>query len=152
MLPLLDQGNGPFKANKAEATIACAAVKKLSAVAEAKQDIRIVVQEETNIVVPLPARAVGLIMTILKKMAKRESFSIISERTELTTQQAADYLNVSRPFLVKLLDEGEIEHHKVGRHRRVQFGALVAYEKKTREEQQRALADMAEEARRLKLE
>jgi excisionase family DNA binding protein len=152
MLALLDQGNGPFDADDAEATIAREAVAKLSAVARAKQNIKIVVQDEPKIAVPLPAMAVGIIVTVLKQMAARQPFSIIPHQAELTTQQAADYLNVSRPFLVKLLDEGKIDHRKVGRHRRVKFGDLVAYEKKTREEQLQALAEMAEEARRLKLE
>jgi excisionase family DNA binding protein len=152
MLALLDQGNGPFCADEAEATIACAALKKLSAVAKAKQDIKIAIQSEPNVIVPLPARAVEIIAMVLTQMAKQEPFSIIPERAELTTQQAADYLNVSRPYLVKLLDERKINFRKVGRHRRVRYADLVAFERKTDEEQFQALADMAEEARRLKLE
>ena len=77
MLALLDQGNGPFDADDAEATIAREAVAKLSAVAEAKQNIKIVVQDEPKIAVPLPAMAVGIIVTVLKQMAARQPFSII---------------------------------------------------------------------------
>lgn len=152
MFALLDQGGGPFVANEAEATIARNAADKLAEVAKAKQDIKIVVQDDTKVVVPLPARAVALIMTVLEQMANREPFSVIPYHAELTTQQAADYLNVSRPYLTKLIDEGKIGHRMVGRHRRVKFGDLVQYENESREKRKKALAELAAEQRRLKLE
>ena len=65
MLALLDQGQGPFVANEAEATIAKAAADKLRTVAKAGQDIKIHVQGASNVIVPLPARAVELIFKIL---------------------------------------------------------------------------------------
>jgi hypothetical protein len=98
MLALLDQGGSPFVADEAEATIARNAAEKLAAVAKTKQDIKIIVQDDLRIVVPLPARAVELIMTVLTQMANRAPFSIIPHHAELTTQQAADFLNVSRPY------------------------------------------------------
>lgn len=152
MYALLDQGGGPFVANEAEATIARNAADKLAEVAKAKQDIKIVLQDDTKVVVPLPARAVDLIMTVLVQMANREPFSVIPFQAELTTQQAADYLNVSRPYLTKLIDEGKIGHRMVGRHRRVKFGDLVQYENDSREKRKKALAELAAEQSRLKLE
>jgi excisionase family DNA binding protein len=152
MLALLDQGGGPFVADEAEATIARNAADKLGAVAKAKQDIKLVVQDDPRIVVPLPARAVEMIQAILEQMAARTPFSIIPYTAELTTQQAADFLNVSRPFLTKLMDEGQINHRMVGRHRRVVVGDLFEFQNKSREKRKKALADLAEEARRLKLE
>lgn len=152
MLALLDQGGGPFIADEAEATIARNAAEKLATVAQTKQNIKIMVQDDLKVVVPLPARAVDLIMTVLTQMANRTPFSIIPFHAELTTQQAADYLNVSRPFLTKLLDEGKIPHRMVGRHRRVKFGDLAQFENEAREKRTKALADLAEIQRRLKLE
>lgn len=152
MFALLDQGCGPFVADEAEATIARNAAEKLAAVAKTKQDIKIVVQDDLKVVVPLPARAVELIMTVLMQMADRAPFSIIPFQAELTTQQAADYLNVSRPYLTKLLDEGKITHRMVGRHRRVKVGDLVKFETESREKRKEALAELAAEQRRLKLE
>jgi excisionase family DNA binding protein len=149
MLALLDQGGGPFVADEAEATIARNAAEKLAAVAKTKQDIKIIVQDDLKIVVPLPARAVDLILT---QMANRAPFSIIPHHAEFTTQQAADFLNVSRPFLTKLLDEGKIAHRMVGRHRRIKAGDLVQFEAESREKRKNALAELAAEQRRLKLE
>jgi excisionase family DNA binding protein len=152
MLALLDQGGGPFVADEAEATIARNAADKLAAVAKTKQDIKIIVQDDFKIVVPLPARAVELIVTVLTQMANRAPFSIIPHHAELTTQQAADFLNVSRPYLTKLLDEGAIAHRMVGRHRRIKAGDLVQFEVESREKRKKALAELAAEQRRLKLD
>lgn len=60
-------------------------------------------------------------------MASEQAISIVCQNRELTTQQATDILNVSRPFLVKLLDEGAIPCIKVGSHRRIQFKDLIIY-------------------------
>jgi excisionase family DNA binding protein len=152
MLALLDQTNEPFVADEAEAVIARTAAEKLKAVAEAKQDIRVVVQDSPSVVVPLPARAVELIFRLLEAMGERVPISVIPHEAELTTQQAADYLNVSRPYLIALLDKGEIDHRMVGRHRRVRFAALLDYERKSRLRRKAAIEEMAAEARRLNLD
>jgi excisionase family DNA binding protein len=64
--------------------------------------------------------------------------AIIPIHVELTTQEAADLLNVSRPYLIKQIEAGEIPHHKIGRHRRIRFNDLIAY--KTRVDADRAQA------------
>jgi excisionase family DNA binding protein len=158
MLALLDHAE-PFVANDAEAAIANQAAASLALAASAGQGVQLVVREQPNIAVPLSARAVPLsaravklIHDVLQAMAHRAPFSIIPHEAELTTQQAADFLNVSRPFLIGLVDRGEIPHRLVGRHRRVRFSDLLDFEKRSAEARKKALAEMAEEARRLKLE
>jgi excisionase family DNA binding protein len=151
MLALLDQTKEPFVASEAEADIAKEAAEKLQAVAAAKKDVRIVVRGRREVVVPLPARAVEIILEILIAMKDRTPFSVIPYEAELTTQQAADYLNVSRPFLVGLIDRDELPHRMVGRHRRVRFADLLEFERRSKESRRAALDEMAAEAERLGL-
>ena len=151
MLALLDQTE-PFIANDAEAAIVRTAASRLKAVVKAKQDIKIRVQEEPEIVVPLPARIVELIFELLESVGRRVPVSVIPHDAELTTQQAADYLNVSRPYLTRLMDEGKIKHRCVGRHRRVRFGDLERYARQSLKEREEAIKKVALEAERLNLE
>ena len=154
MLALMDQTHEPFVADEAEAVIARTAADRLKAVAQANESIKITVdgKEDNKVVVPLPARAVALIYEVLEAMANRTPMSLIPYAAELTTQQAADYLNVSRPYLVRQLEAGKLEFRKVGSHRIIRFADLVAYERACGEDQKRALHDLHEEAKRLGLE
>lgn len=151
MLALLDQTE-PFVANETEAVIAHEAAERLSAVANAGQDVQLVVREQPNVVVPLPARAVQLIVQILETMAEQRPFSVIPHESELTTQQAADYLNVSRPYLVNLLTDGLIPYRMVGTHRRIKFGDLLKFEDSSQEKRKDALKRLAAEAKALGLD
>jgi excisionase family DNA binding protein len=154
MLALMDQMQEPFVATDEEAVIAREALAKLKPLAEAKgrnkADVRLrVAKKGADVIVALPARALDAILVVLAAMVERKPFSVIPHKAELTTKQAADFLNVSRPYLVGLLDRGEITHRLVGTHRRVLVSDLMDYQKKSDEARRRAIAKMVEESQKL---
>ena len=77
----------------------------------------------------IPRATAILFAQILEILAKGHGVQIIPKEVELTTQQAADMLNVSRPYLIRLLESGQIPCRKVGRHRRITFDALMEYKR-----------------------
>lgn len=94
----------------------------------------------------LPTGAVALLMDILEAMAAGRGMTLIPENAELTTVQAADMLNVSRPFLIKLLDENALPHRKVGKHRRIRMEDVMAYKASIDRERETVLDRLASEA------
>lgn len=106
---------------------------------------------DSNNEVELPEGAVRLLVDILVNMAEGNAVTLIPVHAELTTQQTADLLGVSRPFLIRLLEEGEIPYHKVGTHRRVYFEDVCAYKKRITEERESALDGLVAEAQTLNM-
>jgi excisionase family DNA binding protein len=99
-----------------------------------------VVDDADDAQLVVPRGAVELLARVLAHMANGHSVSVVPEHVELTTQQAAELLNVSRPYLIGLLEAGEIEFRKVGTHRRVLAGSLMTY-KRQDDLRRRAAAD-----------
>lgn len=88
----------------------------------------------------VPPATLRLLSQILALMARQQTFVLYPESSELTTKQAADVLGVSRPFLIRVLEAGQIPFRKVGRHRRVLVQDVLAY-KKTMQIKRRAALD-----------
>ena len=102
--------------------------------------------------VAVPPAALKLIGQVLGAMSERRSVSIIASDHELSTVEAANFLNVSRPFIIKEIEGGRLNHRMVGTHRRIEFSDLLAYAKEMRQHQEQALDRMADNARELGLE
>jgi excisionase family DNA binding protein len=117
---------------------------KLRTVSSAGVKIRI---HESGEFITIPKKALSLLIEILSNMSEGRSISIIPTDSELSTQQAADMLRVSRPHLIKLLENNIIPFKKVGSHRRILLKDLIIYEKhfqKMRAEQLKFLSEQAQ--------
>lgn len=135
--------------------IACSAIARLKEVSNtlnmvSDSAVKIQVQESDE-VVSIPKKAFSLLLSILSTMSEGKSMRIIPTNTELSTQQAADLLNMSRPHLVKLLENNTIPFKKVGSHRRVLLKDLVAYENGLQQVREKQLKFLSEQAQNLHL-
>lgn len=92
----------------------------------------------------LPAGVTGLLQTILSEVARGHAVQVVPVHAELRTQEAADLLGVSRPHLVKLLEEGAIPHWKAGTHRRVRLQDLLTYRERRARDARQALQELAD--------
>ncbi|MCB9789013.1 MAG: helix-turn-helix domain-containing protein [Deltaproteobacteria bacterium] len=104
---------------------------------------------DEDVEVTLPGEALHLLIRVLTHMANGHAVTVMPVQAELTTQHAADLLGVSRPYLVRLLEDGKIPFHKVGTHRRVRAVDLVEYQRKRRTESRSILDELTREAQEL---
>jgi len=103
--------------------------------------------EDESVTIPVPA--FQLLMSILNQMAQGNAVTVIPVHAELTTQQAAELLNVSRPFVIKLIDEKALPCKMVGTHRRVLFSDLMDYKRNVDADRLRVLDELAAQAQEL---
>ena len=128
------------KPSKEEQRVAMESYNALAEVLESlRKDNPEIEIEETKEKIRIPLNALKLLAKILKATSEGKPISIVPIATEMTTQAAADLLGCSRPHLVKLLEEGEIEYTKIGKHRRVKFEDVMAYKKRMKAKQQELL-------------
>lgn len=105
-------------------------------------DARLVGPDGTQIA--LPAAVHDLLVTILKNLQAGKAVSVVPEHQQLTTQRAANLLGVSRPYLVRLLEDGGIPFHMVGSHRRIYLKDLLEYKRKRDTARHQAINEMAQ--------
>jgi excisionase family DNA binding protein len=116
----------------------------------AQQNLRVRIEGRAE-PVEIPAPAVRLLVDLLVEMAAGNSVTLIPVHAELTTQQAAEILGVSRPFVVSQLEAGHLKFHKVGTHRRIHFLDVMAYKQRMMTDRKNALDELAEQAQDLNL-
>ena len=108
------------------------------------------IDDDKEIVVPV--KAIHMLADILKHMANGEAISIVPVNAELTTQQAADMLNVSRPFLIKsILNEGKLNYHTVGNRRKLLFKDVLKYKSQQKLNSERNMSELADLSQELDL-
>ncbi len=125
-----------------EATLANEAGRQIASVIDGAETVSAHFGPKATATVKLPVTAVRLLLSILEQMARGHAVTLLPVHAELTTQQAADLLNVSRTYLVQLLDEEEIPHRKVGTHRRVRAEDVLAYRRETARARRKALDEL----------
>jgi excisionase family DNA binding protein len=101
--------------------------------------------------VELPTSALRLLVDILAELADGNAVKVVPVHAELTTQEAADLLNVSRPHLVKLLEEGAVPFHKTGKHRRIRFADLMQFKADRDRSSEQAMEELARQAQELNM-
>ncbi len=138
----------PIQPTESESRLAAAAGPELARLMEGDLSVRLPDLEHP---VVIPAAAVRLLVELLATMAEGNAVTLIPVHAELTTQQAADLLGVSRPFLVKEIEGGRLPHRKVGTHRRVLFRDLMAYKRAHEASRLAAMDELARQAQDLDL-
>lgn len=127
-----------------DSELALEASREISRLPSAELRVRIDDKE-----VVLPRAATKLIQHLLTEMAHGNAVTLIPIHAELTTQEAADFLNVSRPHLVGLLEQKKIAFHKVGTHRRIRFEDLMRFKDNLEKERRAAMEELAAQAQEL---
>ncbi len=133
----------------ADAELARESSRRLSPFINGNLHIRVAGAEEVE--VELPAVAVRLLVRLMSEMAEGNAVTLMPIHAELTTQQAADLLGVSRPFLIKQLEERRIPYRKVGTHRRVLFHDLRTYKERIDAARLKTLEELAAQGQDLGL-
>ena len=140
--------------DKYEIEIAMRGQRELAAFLSTKletQQISITDSENISRQIELPTSALTMLMDILGELAVGNAVKVVPVHAELTTQEAANILNVSRPHMVKLLEEGKLPHHKTGRHRRVLFADLMKFKEEREANSLTAMQELAQQAQELDL-
>ncbi|HTP51675.1 MAG TPA: helix-turn-helix domain-containing protein [Anaeromyxobacteraceae bacterium] len=149
-MPQLAEYTYPTQEIANEAAKAARAFQPILAKKKA-QHITVTTQGSGHQVV-VPRAAFELLVRLLTEMAAGHAVTILPMHAELTTQQAAELLNVSRPHVIKLLDEGRIPHRMVGSHRRIRFEDLRRFKEIEDTERRAAVDELTAEAERLNLD
>lgn len=143
------------KITKSDQKIALLSAKILAdsedqAIKDKDEVIKLKIQGSEEVVI-IPLKALQLLNSIISNMAQGRSIALMPTDAEVSTQQAAEILNVSRPHVIKLLEKGEIPHKKVGSHRRILLQDILKFESTFKSDRRKKLDALAKEAQELNL-
>jgi len=131
-----------------DARLATESSRRLAKFKPDSEEIRVSLNGEELV---LPRAVFSLLSAILTEMSSGNAVTIFPIHAELTTQEAAEFLNVSRPHVVKLLESNAIRFSKVGTHRRIKFSDLREYKERQEAAREETLTELAEQAQGLKM-
>jgi excisionase family DNA binding protein len=134
----------PFTPSKKDSQLAAESARRIAEhLSDNTEEVRVRFADGgEEDVVTLPASAVRMLQEMLLEMSRGNSVTLIPLHAEFTTQEAADFLNVSRPYVVKLLEQGKIPYRMVGSHRRIQFQDLLRYKSESDEAAKQAVVEL----------
>lgn len=133
----------PVTPSDEDARLAREASQQLACVAARGGAVELKVAGSAEQALVLPAATLALLIDIFDRLAAGDAVAVVGAEAELSTQQAAEALNVSQDYLVKLLDDRQLPHRKVGAHRRVLLRDVLAYKRKVDEQRLAALGELA---------
>jgi len=148
MTPRVSNNFEPITPTDREAGLAAKSASRLAGRIHPGQGLRLSLEGDAT-PIELPPAAAQLLLRLLSEMARGNALTVIPFHAELTTQNAADMLGVSRPFIIKQIESGALRHRMVGKHRRILFHDLMEYKHKMEADRDRALSDLAAESQRL---
>ena len=128
--------------DETDSELAATASRELARASKASLQVRL----EDGTELELPKSVTPLLVKILTEMAQGNAVTMIPLHAELTSQEAANLLNISRPHLNKLIEQGDLAHHKVGTHRRVKFVDLEAFRASREVARNKSLEELARQA------
>ena len=148
---LSTQSFAPVTPNETEAVLAQETSRRLAILLGERPEVKIQILAEVSPdeVLTVPGSAMRLLVQILAEMAQGNGVTLLPIHAELSTQQAADLLNVSRPYFVQLLDNDALPYRKVGTHRRVLYEDLIHYKNEIKAKRRKVLAELAAQAQEL---
>lgn len=150
MAVLSERTATPSENDKRMAAESCQLLEPLAALPQELR-LQLLDKDARQAELSLPAAAVRILNEVLKEMAKGNSVTLVPTDAILSTQEAADILNVSRPFLVGLLEAGRIPYQRLGCHRRVLFRDLMAFKARCDAAGDDAMRQLTQEAQELNL-
>jgi len=153
MLATMHKIDGTIVPNKKEIQLAEQAERTLAPFIESPSapTIELTKGSKKHVSLTLPSSALRLLFDILKQMAQGNAITLLPIHAELTTQEAANLLNVSRPFLVTLLEEGKIPYRKVGTRRRILAKDILAYKAQEEKARYDVLEELTKQAQKLNM-
>lgn len=125
-------------------------LREMSALHITSRDVEVTLPGK-DLTLKIPAKAFSLLVRILGNMAEGKSNAVFPSNKMLSTQQAADILNISRPYLVKLLEADEIPYIKAGTHRRIELKHILEYKEKMKNSRRKNLDYLAKQSQNLNL-